>query len=689
MGEAPGRERPRQSRTSLPAVTDDRPRKSRMSVPAQPGDRPRKSRSALPAVPPVRPRKSRPSLPAVQVDRPRKSSSALAIADSRPHRPLNSLEEGDGDEGEKTVAGVSLAEIAPQASASLMLKVVAGADLGRQIPIGAAGMLIGRGDGCDFQLQDGAASRRHAELAWTARGLLLRDLGSGNGTKVNDQRIASDSLIQEGDLITIGLTVIEVVDPLKSSAALARRRPPPRGALAFDEEGDEEELDGGVDAQIALRRKVKKPPFQLLLEKLSQLTRRQRIAVGGVFLGIAVVMSGTSLIQTHLENKRQLEIQRRQEAEAQREQQYDLALRDGKKAIHDHRPSDALEKFQEAIALFPDRARDLDRFIATAERDQKAEVQFKKVKALQAAGRFDEALAGLREVDSFSSISELVPPLQQEIEKERLEAQKKEIRQLLEEREIDAAREKIAALPNLEMPIFLDLLEEAAKQAKLEEASSARQARQREQDRKRQAQLRRASEVRQAIDPIVAKIDRADFKGAQRALDKFNTRGKPPHVVSKINLLRKTLPKFQKDYTQGNSQYLGKNYERAAEPLARAWKSWKAMGIEGKLGDKIYAQAAESLENKGRMAMQRKDYVAAGKAFKETLKFNRNSKVASNGLNEIIRKAQDIYLQGYTEMRSNPARARQLFDQVISMTPSDSEVNRNAKNRKRELERGF
>lgn len=652
-------------------------------------DRPRKSRVAMQAVDPSRPRKSRASMAAVPMPLSADRGSPLALAD--PQRSLSALED-DGELNEKTVVGVSLSDLAPvQPVSPYLLKVLQGADTGRQIELSQTGTLIGRGDGCDLQLQDGAASRRHAEIRVAPRGVILRDLGSGNGTTVNNQRIPPESefMLQDGDLITIGLTVIELVDSLQRASAPAApsRRPPPRGSSAFDDDALD---DDDIDAQIAMRRnKGKKPPFQLLLEHLSRTTLQQRLIVGGVILGIALIYAGHSAYQTHVEEERLAAIKLEEDTLKAREQQYDLALRDGKKAIHDRRPSDALVKFQEARELFPDRVKELDRYIATAERDQKAEVQIKKVKALQAEGRFEEALAGLQEVDTFSSISELVQPLRDEIEKQQLDTEKKEIRRLLEEREIDEARDRISALPNIEIPIFMDLLEEAEKQAKIEEATSARQARTREQERKRQAQQRRQAEITQAIAPIVAKIDRADFKGAQKMLDKFNTRGKPSHVVSKITAMRKALPKLQKDYTQGNSQYLGKNYERAAEPLARAWKTWKSMGISGKLGDKIYAQAGEALENKGRMAMQRKDYVSAGKAFKETLRFNRNSKVASNGLNEIIRKATDIFHQGYTEMGSNPARARQLFEQVIAMTPSDSEVHQKALSRKRTLEKGF
>ena len=125
------------------------------------------------------------------------------------------------------------------------------------------------------------------------------------------------------------------------------------------------------------RNKGKKPPFQLLLEHLSRTTLQQRLIVGGVILGIALIYAGHSAYQTHVEEERLAAIKLEEDTLKAREQQYDLALRDGKKAIHDRRPSDALVKFQEARELFPDRAKELDRYIATAERDQKAEVQIK------------------------------------------------------------------------------------------------------------------------------------------------------------------------------------------------------------------------------------------------------------------------------------------------------------------------
>jgi pSer/pThr/pTyr-binding forkhead associated (FHA) protein len=56
-------------------------------------------------------------------------------------------------------------------------------------------------------LGDGSASLRHASLARTPAGYVLRDEGSTNGTWVNGERI-EERLLVAGDQIQIGGTVI-------------------------------------------------------------------------------------------------------------------------------------------------------------------------------------------------------------------------------------------------------------------------------------------------------------------------------------------------------------------------------------------------------------------------------------------------------------------------------------------------
>ncbi len=60
-------------------------------------------------------------------------------------------------------------------------------------------MLIGRGEDCDLVLADNHISRRHASIAVLSGAVWLRDLGSANGTYVNDERVHGACQLFHGD----------------------------------------------------------------------------------------------------------------------------------------------------------------------------------------------------------------------------------------------------------------------------------------------------------------------------------------------------------------------------------------------------------------------------------------------------------------------------------------------------------
>jgi Protein of unknown function (DUF3662)/FHA domain len=67
---------------------------------------------------------------------------------------------------------------------------------------------IGRLSDCDVVVSDPGASRHHAEIRAQDGHYVLADLGSTNGTKVNEATVGEREL-QSGDRITIGRTVLE------------------------------------------------------------------------------------------------------------------------------------------------------------------------------------------------------------------------------------------------------------------------------------------------------------------------------------------------------------------------------------------------------------------------------------------------------------------------------------------------
>ncbi|WP_062382572.1 FhaA domain-containing protein [Demequina iriomotensis] len=66
---------------------------------------------------------------------------------------------------------------------------------------------IGRGTEADIVVDDTGVSRRHVRLEVTDHGTILTDLGSTNGTFVEDQRVGEATLL-DGNAITIGRTTL-------------------------------------------------------------------------------------------------------------------------------------------------------------------------------------------------------------------------------------------------------------------------------------------------------------------------------------------------------------------------------------------------------------------------------------------------------------------------------------------------
>jgi predicted component of type VI protein secretion system len=68
------------------------------------------------------------------------------------------------------------------------------------------GATIGR-EGCDVVLMDPEVSRRHAAIRDQGGSLAIEDLGSTNGTYVNDVRVTTVTVLRNGDVVRLGNTV--------------------------------------------------------------------------------------------------------------------------------------------------------------------------------------------------------------------------------------------------------------------------------------------------------------------------------------------------------------------------------------------------------------------------------------------------------------------------------------------------
>jgi hypothetical protein len=73
------------------------------------------------------------------------------------------------------------------------------------------GVTIGRASDCDLSLQDTYLSSRHARLANDEGDLSIEDLGSTNGTYVNQELVKGRVRLERGDVVQVGGVLFEVV----------------------------------------------------------------------------------------------------------------------------------------------------------------------------------------------------------------------------------------------------------------------------------------------------------------------------------------------------------------------------------------------------------------------------------------------------------------------------------------------
>lgn len=90
------------------------------------------------------------------------------------------------------------------------LRVVAGPDTGRIIPIDDPITIIGRDETCHVVLDDPRVSTRHAMVYFAGGEFRVRDLDSTNGSLLNGSPL-TEFAFQDGDDLRVGKSVVRLV----------------------------------------------------------------------------------------------------------------------------------------------------------------------------------------------------------------------------------------------------------------------------------------------------------------------------------------------------------------------------------------------------------------------------------------------------------------------------------------------
>ena len=113
--------------------------------------------------------------------------------------------DGTRHRGETLVLNAT--SLTPEGSAWLIVEGQGWNGGGRPVEIGRDPIVLGSAEGCGLRIDDPHVSRRHAEISRTPSGIVLRDLGSRNGTLVGRLAV-KEVVLTSGAEIKLGNTTL-------------------------------------------------------------------------------------------------------------------------------------------------------------------------------------------------------------------------------------------------------------------------------------------------------------------------------------------------------------------------------------------------------------------------------------------------------------------------------------------------
>jgi predicted component of type VI protein secretion system len=124
----------------------------------------------------------------------------------------------------------------------VQLVVVRGKPEGKVIPLVGPNFKIGRGETCHLRPNSEQVSREHAEFTISGEAIVVRDLGSRNGTLVNGKALTAEACrLKDRDLVQVGpLTfAVAILDAPATAAGPAAAPAVPKPASPDDVSGDD------------------------------------------------------------------------------------------------------------------------------------------------------------------------------------------------------------------------------------------------------------------------------------------------------------------------------------------------------------------------------------------------------------------------------------------------------------------
>jgi two-component system cell cycle response regulator len=113
-----------------------------------------------------------------------------------------------GDETRVTKIS-SIKELATPVDAECCIVQIHGPELGKKYTLQESEFTIGREEGNHIVVDLDNVSRRHARILRRSGRMFVQDLGSTNGTYLNDQEVTQETPLRSGDIIKVGGSIFK------------------------------------------------------------------------------------------------------------------------------------------------------------------------------------------------------------------------------------------------------------------------------------------------------------------------------------------------------------------------------------------------------------------------------------------------------------------------------------------------
>jgi pSer/pThr/pTyr-binding forkhead associated (FHA) protein len=595
---------------------------------------------------------------------------------------------------------------ATRAGPPLTLEIYAGPDAGRRRRFKGVRMVVGRTPGVDLKLSDQSVSRRHVELVRGEAGVVLRDLGSGNGTRVNGNQVA-EKLLEHGDEIALGKTRIRFLDEVaafRKAKEEAEKQAAEEKARAEAEEKARAELAAqatasspaggegapsdtsadapthptrGISAQGGPRARVERAGARGRLQGAwERMNPRLRLAVVG--LGAVVVIIVVAGVV--LRNPPPPPVDPNRAVAEQK-------LQDARAAVKAGDFEGAVRLADEAEKLIPG----IDRtHLATQARDELAFAHgLDEARGHLGAHRFQEARGVLEKLGRGTVRGEEARTrLQAEVDGAEVTFKRAQIDEALAAGDADQARALLGELP-------ADQQDESAQKIAEFERQLGEQRKQDDALARHQAALAAAARKSQREEEIAGAFTTVERKFAggewERATSECNrvldAYASDAEIKARARLLQTQIPAFGRAYDEGLQKYRQGALAQAARPLRQA------LGLYGQLkltanrfGPELESKLGDASIAAGREALLRDDLVTAYQSYRDAARFDPSDVKARAGLSEVEGKAQELFQLAYVLKDRDPKEALKKFKIVELVTEAGSSVHEKAKNHIAEMQ---